>query len=524
MTDKTSTLPLALIALVVVGGVLRYIVASQDLFADELATYWVVKAHTLPEAVETVSSTAEISPPLGFILSWLMRPISSLLSIDLAPELIRLPALVAGLASIPLVYAVGIRTVGRGAALLAATLTTLSPFMIFYSAEARGYSVVMAFVLLSTLMLLLAVDRGRRGWWVAYAVFACAAAYTHYTAIFVLGAQFLWAFWARPEARKPLLVSSAAAALLYLPWLPSLKGDLDSPTTAILDALSPFTLGSVRTSLSHWAVGFPFSQFASLREMPGIPALTLVAAGTFVGAVRLLTVPRGIGGWVAGRDWQIALVLALAVATPVGEAIQSAVGTNVFSTRSLAPSWPYLALAIASVVVVGKGWVRAGAAALVVAGFAISAVMMTTTDFERPNYRDVARFIDEDRGGVIVDSASVTPGPLANFDVAGSMTDAEVFRLSLPEQKSTPFQLSDPLPDPADLARRAVAAADGEPITVVAPDFAGSIAGRPSGDVVAGEFIDQLPPAYQLAERRLFPGFLDLQALVFEKSPVRGGS
>ena len=165
LKDNPAVLPLALAALVLAGGVLRLLVAGQDLFADELATYWIVRRTAFPMR-RAVGTRAEISPPLGFIFTWLTTPISSRLNIDLAPELIRLPALIAGIATIPLVYAIGIRTVGRGAALLAAALTTLSPFMIFYSAEARGYGVMMALVLLSTLTLLLAIDRRRPagGW------------------------------------------------------------------------------------------------------------------------------------------------------------------------------------------------------------------------------------------------------------------------------------------------------------------------------------------------------------------------
>ncbi len=199
---------------------IRWVVAGQDLFADELATYWIVSTNNLSGVVDTVSTTAEISPPLGFMLSWL----GSRISLD--PEFVRLPALIAGIATIPLVYAVGARTVGRGAALTAATLTTLSPFMIFYSAEARGYGVMMALVLLSTLALLLACDRGGARWWALYAVCVALAAYTHYTSVFVLGGQFAWALWTQPQARKPLLISTAVAAARLHPLAVEPEGRL----------------------------------------------------------------------------------------------------------------------------------------------------------------------------------------------------------------------------------------------------------------------------------------------------------
>jgi len=493
--DNAAVLPLAVLALVVVGGILRLFVAGQDLFADELATYWVVSTHGLSGVVETVSTTAEITPPLGFVLSWLTS------RIGLSPELIRLPALVAGIVSIPLVYAVGVRTVGRSAALLAAALTTLSPFMIFYSAEARGYGVLMALVLLSTLALLLAVEDGRRRWWVAYGVFVCLAAYTHYTGVFVLAAQFGWAFWVHSRARRPLLIATSVAVLLYLPWLPSLKGDLDSPTTVILSLLSPFDLESVRLHLGHWSVGFPYSGPArSLHDLPGVPALLLLAASICIGAYGIFTMRSRLGQWFAGNEGRIVLVLLLALATPVGTALQSAVGSNVFSTRSLAASWPYLALAGAALITVGRPALRITAAALAVAAFGFGAAKMGSSDFRRPDYSRMAQFADEHPGGVIVDGAALTPGPLTNFDVEGSSPDAEVFRVNVP-------------PDPAVVAQRAAAAAGGGPITVISL--------VPLTPAIA-EFIEQLPEGYALTDRELAPGLIDLQALVYERSPAAG--
>src|SRR5207302_2677690 len=94
---------------------------------------------------------AEITPPLSFLASWLSTRAGT------SPELLRLPALIAGTATIPLVYLLGLRTVGRRAALLAAPLTALSPLMIYYSAEARAYGLMMFFLLGATLSLLLAL-------------------------------------------------------------------------------------------------------------------------------------------------------------------------------------------------------------------------------------------------------------------------------------------------------------------------------------------------------------------------------
>ena len=77
--------------------------------------------HGLADVVSIVHTDAEITPPLYFVASWLTT------RIDLTPELLRAPSLLAGAATIPLVYLLGVRTVGRRAALVATALTTFSP-------------------------------------------------------------------------------------------------------------------------------------------------------------------------------------------------------------------------------------------------------------------------------------------------------------------------------------------------------------------------------------------------------------
>ena len=249
----------AVLALALVGFALRVAVSQQDLFADELSTYWIVATNDLGGVISTVNSDAEITPPLSFVLAWLST------QVDLSPEWLRAPSVLAGTLTIPLVFWVGARTVGRGAGLLAAALTTFAPFMVYYSAEARGYAVMIALVTLSTLAMLLAVD-GRRWAWALYAAASAAAVYTHYTSVFVLAAQALWVLWAHPEARRPALIANAAAAAAYLPWVGGFRNDLDSPTTKILSALQPFNLDQVRLSLEHWSVGYPYGNVVGLRE------------------------------------------------------------------------------------------------------------------------------------------------------------------------------------------------------------------------------------------------------------------
>jgi mannosyltransferase len=487
-------------ALTVIGAALRFAVARQSLFGDEISTYWIVSGNDLPDVISTVDTDAEITPPLYFVATWLAT------RIDLTPELLRAPSLIAGVAAIPLVYALGARTVGRRAALLAAAFCALSPFMIFYSAEARGYELMVVLVLLSTLALLAAIDSRRTLWWVAYAACACAAVYTHYTSVFALAGQLLWALWAHPEARRPALLASGGAAVAFLPWLPGLKGDLDSATTDILSALQPFELDWVRISLTHWAIGHPFAGSGTgLRDLPGEPALVLFALGLLValaGVVRERRSPPAL-------DRRAVLVVVLALSVPAGEAVASAFGSNLFGTRNLAASWPAYALCLAGFLLAGGRRLGVAAAALALAAFAIGAVKMVDEDFQRHDYDAVAAAVEERAGprDVVVDGASLSPAGLPPALRIAFERPPRTFQLNRDEVTYDPFRIVAPAPPVAGVVEDAAAATDGGRIFFVL------LEDSPLGREATGA----LPPGFERVETRTWPGIDRVVLDVYER-------
>ncbi len=420
---------LAVLALTALGAIPRVIVAHQSVFADELSTYWISVTHSLGGVMSLLYSTgriqhAEITPPLSFVASWLTTRLGH------SPELLRLPALLAGTATIPLVYALGRRAIGRNGALLAAAVTAFSPFMIYYSAEARAYGLMMFLTGCAVLSLLEALDTGRRRYWVLYAVFSAAAFYTHYTCLFVLAVAAVWALWFEPRG-APLGAGRQRrrGALLVVPWIPGLIADLQSPTVAILSALSPFTAYAVRIDIQHWALGYPYTVAGGLAKLPGVPSLLLLAA------VAVLTV---IGLVIRGRreDWgpawrrparilapdyphrRVLLVVLLMLATPVGEIVGSAIGSHIIGVRDLAASWPYLALTGAAVVTAAGPRFGLAAAALTVVAFALSVPKMLSSDFQRPDYRSAANYVAAHArpGDTVVDvTGALSPGPADRF-------------------------------------------------------------------------------------------------------------
>lgn len=498
-------------ALVGLGLAIRLSVAGESLFADELSTYWIIERHGLFGALSTVHSNAEITPPLYFVLSWLTTQIGS------APELVRAPSLVAGMATIPMVYLLGLRTVGRPAALVATALTTFSPFMIYYSAEARAYGLMMGLVVLSTLAMLLAVDGGRDRWWIVYSIASCAAVYSHYTCVFLLGAQLLWLLWAHPEARPPAILANLGALLAFLPWTGGVIKDFTSPTSEILAELLPFTVTDVLTSLGHWSIGYPYS-YVPLRDLPGPAGLALLGLAVTVSAVPAAAarVRGGAGPRFARRDARLILVLALALSVPLGEAIASAVGVRLFGVRNLAASWPALALAVSVLLVSVGPRLRIAVPALAVAGLAVGATTMLDSSYQRPDYAGAADFIDRHAapGEVVIDeTGTVSPGPLTGLDVA-LQRPRRVFRAGAPEQRDRPFNFFDRVVPRSEAFSKAAAAADGSRIFVVSTASSREILpARVQRAAALGT--GRLPARYRLVETRSYAGTDTVRVKVF---------
>jgi hypothetical protein len=499
----------AVAALTALGLAIRLRLAGQSIFADEISTYSIVSTHDLPGVWSVVHGDQEITPPLYFLLSWLTT------RIDLSPELLRAPSLLAGTATIPLTYLLGLRTVGRAAALAGAAIASFSPFLIFYSSEARGYALATVLVLLSTLSLLQAADDGRRLWWLAYGACSCAAVYTHYTVIFALGVQLLWVLLARPRARVPALTANAAAALGFLPWLSGLRADLHSPTTDILNALDVVNLHTARVTLEHWVIGHPLAfQATGLRELPGWPGLLMLGLGLVVAVAGLALRRSRRRRARPERLDQALLVPALAAEVPVGLVLASAIGVNVLSVRHLAVAWPALSLALGWLVVAAPPPVRYGAPALVIGAFALTALEMLEPRFQRPDYLGAAAFTDRHarRGDVVLDGTNLSPAPITAMDAA-LQRRLPVFHLGRYRVEFEHFRVLAGPPPTAQVARRAAAAAHGARVFLIASESTIAPGHPERGPVV--QAVGAALPRHRPVRIVRYPGILRLALLVY---------
>lgn len=360
---------------------------DESVFGDELFTYEIATRPGFGDMLDGVTGPLEISPPLYFVLAWVCAKIGD-------PHVwIRVPALVAGVALVPAAYALGLRTVGRTAALLGAAALALSPFAVYYSVEARAYTLAALLVVLAALALLAALERG--GWvrWGLFALAACAALYSHYTAAFALAAEVGWAAWAHRDRLRELVAACAAAGVGLLPWLPSFLDDRTAGFQTAIENINPLTLSFFVRSLGVAVVGNPY---VGLRETPGTAVLLILGAGLALAAVGAVAARAGLLERLRA-DRRLALVVLLAVASPVGAALYSIPFASVYVPRTLLASLPALCLLVGVVLATSPRRIAMPAGVLIAAALAIG-TFEAIDESPKPPYRQAAEWIG-DRSG-----------------------------------------------------------------------------------------------------------------------------
>jgi uncharacterized membrane protein len=325
---------------------------------------------------------------LFFALAWLSAKLGD-------PSVsIRLPSLVLGAATVPLVYAVGRETFGVRVGLLGAAALALSPFSLYYGIEARPYATMAFFVVLSTWALLHATRTTDRRWWLLYGLAAACAAYSHYTSVFALVTQGVWSLCAsRDRMREPLL-AGALAVLVYLPWLAHVRGKF----VQVIGVLHPLTAPNVLVDLGRLVPGYPET---TLSSVPTLPALLAFAACVVAGGIGWLqhALARRVPLWEqATREPTRTLIVVMAVATPVGLLLYSLLATDLWVARGMYASAPYACLILAAMLMGLPRRVRAAAATLVLATLAFGAIRAVTPRYARPQYLTVASYLDRAAG------------------------------------------------------------------------------------------------------------------------------
>jgi len=190
---------------------------SESIWLDEAISIR-ISSQDWGEVIES-ALLEDVHPPLYYLV---LKPFVTLGNSEVAA---RFPSLVFGVFAVGLTYIIGRETIGKERGITAAFLMAVSGFAIFYSQEARMYSMLSALVLATFYFYLMALRAG--GWrnWGGVTAFALLSIYTHYFAIIPLTAIFIhfiyrWFNVRKTEAKIPTRHFVVSIALVVTGSLP----------------------------------------------------------------------------------------------------------------------------------------------------------------------------------------------------------------------------------------------------------------------------------------------------------------
>ncbi len=387
---------LVAIAAVLVGGVLRFAtLGSQSLWFDEAQLAHEARL-SLGGLLNTIG-VQETSPPLYFVLAWLWAKLFGAGDVALRS----LSALL-GTGSIALAYLSGRALVSRRAGAVAAVLVALSPFMIWYSQEAREYMLLVATSAASLLFFTTAWHRGEPRQLALWAVFSALALLTHFFAGFLVGPEVLLLLW-RWRQRKTWLAAGVVLGV-QLALLPLALGDAGHP----LGWLSAIPLS---TRLQQVPVAFA----ANTLDRTSALGLGLPLAGVLLAVVIVLL----LGGASARELHGAALAGGLALCGLLIPLTAALVGHDFFIDRALIGAWIPLSVVLAAACTTER-WRLAGLAlaAAVTVGFLLAGIAIDgDPSLQRPDWRGVAQALGRApvRRAVVAYDGSLATDPLALY-------------------------------------------------------------------------------------------------------------
>lgn len=188
-------------------------IGQESLWTDEAWTDWAIRSPYLKDTLERVRS--DVHPPLYFLLldGWSILVGDSEFSL-------RLPSALFGLIGLATTYTISKHLFDRRTGLIAIVILSTASFFVYYTREARMYSLLLALSALSTWSYLRWRQKSSLARGLLYGLSMGMLLYTHYAGALIVVSQVVHLALTRPRTLRSIL-PYGLALLVFLPWLPT---------------------------------------------------------------------------------------------------------------------------------------------------------------------------------------------------------------------------------------------------------------------------------------------------------------
>ncbi len=305
---------------------------------------------------------------------------------------LRYLSLCCGVLAVPLSYRAGKRMVGLPAAVMAALLVAISPYLIWYSQDAKMYAMVTALILLGLTCLLEALATGQLRWWAGFVLFVSLSLYVHILSALMIPVYVAAFILVRPLPAREWRRGLVAFGLLTLPYLPLLIWQL------------PLVVDSYDTGHPFYPIDRMFSLLFNLYARGVAMVGSWVVVAGFVFAIlgglfasisesrRSKSVNKRLPA-PGGSRWRLFLLIWLLL--PILLVYLISLRAPVFEPRYLIYITPafYLLTGLGIVALSRQSWIAAGLALVTVLSFSLLGVWVQATRSIKSDFRAAAGYI-----------------------------------------------------------------------------------------------------------------------------------
>jgi mannosyltransferase len=366
-------------ALTLLGLVLRLPGIEQSFSFDEAYGVGNLLDRSLGDML-AILPQSESSPPLHYVAAWGWGNV-----FGLSEAGVRSLSVLAGVATVPVAYLAGRELAGPRAGLIAAALVAVSPFLVFYSLEARAYALLTLLGALSFWLFARALRRQRGATLAPWAVVSALALATHYFAGFLILAEAVWLVLAARGSR-PVLAAVGGLVLASVALLPLALRQADGRTGWIGETA---LLTRARQTVTQFSLGEidPVSNAVlALLLLAGAAGLACTLHGRAREALRTARVPLVVG--------------ATALAVPL---VLDLLGAHYLIARNAIATLPVLLVGVGALLApLPARRATALAAAVCAVGLAVSVASWFDPGLQRSDVRAAADSLERSPTPVVV--------------------------------------------------------------------------------------------------------------------------
>ena len=372
-----STVLWALAGLTGIGIAIRFAsLGVQSYHHDEVITAARVIPGDFVDMLRQVKES-ESNPPLYYMLAWAWAKAFGTGEIGL-----RSLSALFGAATVPVAFLIGRELVGNRGGLIAAALVAVNPMLIWYSQEARSYSLLVFFGALALLFFVRALRDRRESDLALWALASALALCSHYFAVFAVAIEAAWLLVALRSSWRSVLPMVGAVVAVGLALLPLIVAQVNPTHIGWIDH-SPLS-----TRIFETGVSFLAGETGHVIAEPPRERYALIPAALIGVAVLLATLrgsPRERHGAALGLVVGAGVVLLASAAALTGK--------DYIVERNLLPALVPLTAAVA----IGFAATRARRTGLLCAvllcayWLAYDVYVTRTPNLQRPDFRDLAK-------------------------------------------------------------------------------------------------------------------------------------